>query len=87
MFNFFNEIKNKIGFKEDLLNDYTLVNIDGKALYAEGHKGIIALSKERVVFRIKRGQIAVEGSGLIMAELQENTLLIQGQIDKIERLY
>lgn len=86
MFNFFDEIKSKMKIKEDALYDYNLVNISGRVLYAEGHKGILLLSDKKVVFKIKKGQIEVEGSGLVLAELNENVLFIQGKIDKVERV-
>jgi len=86
VFNFFDEIKNKMGIKNDLLSDYTIVNISGKALYAEGHQGIITISTEKLVFKVKQCQMLVEGSGLILTELQEDTLLVQGRIDKITRV-
>lgn len=84
MFNFFDEIKNKVSFKEDVLNDYNIVNISGKIVYIEGHKGLLILSEKNVVCKLKRGQIEVCGSGLYLAELSENTILIQGKIERVE---
>ena len=82
MFNLFSEIKKD--FKLPFLEDYTMVNLSGKALYVEGHKGIIELSKEIISFRIKKGVVVVEGSGLSLKILAENTLCIEGKIKKTE---
>lgn len=85
MFNFFDEIKNKMGFKKEFLSDYNFVNISGKLFYAEGHKGIISLSEKQIIFKTKYYHILVEGSGLVLAEINENVLYIKGKINKVER--
>ncbi|MBO5394434.1 MAG: hypothetical protein J6A28_00820 [Clostridia bacterium] len=84
MFNFFDEIKAKMGIKDDALYDYNIVNVSGRLLYAEGHKGLVVLSDRQIVFKLKSGQAVVEGSGLILAELAQNTLFIKGKITKVE---
>lgn len=84
MFNFFDEIKSKARLKNDVLVDYNMVNISGKLLYVEGHKGITILSPNSVAFKVKGGRIVVEGENLMLLELSENTMLIQGKIDKVE---
>jgi len=82
MFNFFNEIKKD--FNLPFVRDYNLVNMSGKALYVEGHLGILQLSKELISFRVKRGVVVVEGSGLSLKILAENILCIEGKIKKLE---
>ena len=84
MFNFFDEIKNSLQ-KTDLAG-YNLVLISGKILYAEGHTGICQLSKEHISFKFKGGVITVEGKDLTLAELQDKTLKITGQIKKVEAI-
>ena len=85
MFNFFDEIKKNVSkIDNSLLGGYTLVNISGKILYAEGHIGLTTLSKEVIVFKVKGGRIICEGKDLVLDELSENTLKIVGQISKVE---
>ena len=74
MINFFNELKKE--YKLPALSEYNLVNITGKALYVEWHLGLMTLSKELISFRVKRGVIIVEGCGLSLKELSENTPLV-----------
>ena len=83
MFNFFNEIKKGIK-NHDFTGEYHLVNISGKIIYIEGHKGIVLISKEVIAFKVKNGRIVVEGRDLILEELSENTIKISGSIKKIE---
>ena len=85
MFNFFNEIKNKGQLNNpEFLNDYNIVNMSGKLLYVEGHKGVTVISKEVIAFKVKKERVVVEGKDFIVKELTENTLLVQGEIKKTE---
>ena len=87
MFNFFSELKEnsrKIG--EIDFDSFNIINVSGNMLYVEGHKGLVTLSKEVVSFRIKKGVVVVEGSDMILAELNENTLKVCGKIKKVEQI-
>ena len=84
MFNFFKEISEKIDLDHDLINEFNIVNMSGKALYVEGHKGVTLISSETVAFKIKRGRVVVEGDKLTLKELSQNTILLQGKIKKME---
>lgn len=84
MFNFFDEIKSGLRKVDDKLNSYCMINLSGKLLYVEGHKGILALSKELVVFKTKFTKVSVTGEGMLLEELSENTLKISGKIQKVE---
>ena len=87
MFNFFNEVKENLKDKNKLEFDvFNLVNISGRILYAEGHKGLVTLSKELISFKVKTGVILVEGKDLLLSELSENTLKIGGHIKKVEEV-
>ena len=84
VFNFFDEIKSKVNLDHNLLNDYNIINISGKLLYVEGHQGVTIITKEMVAFKVKKGRVVVEGHDMILNELTENTLLLQGKITKME---
>ncbi len=84
VFNFFDEIKSKVNLDHNLLNDYNIINISGKLLYVEGHQGVTIITKEMVAFKVKKGRVVVEGQDMILNELTENTLLLQGKIIKME---
>lgn len=83
MFNFFDELKKKTS--NDLVVDFNLVNISGKLLYVEGHLGLTILSQENIVFKVKSGRVVVEGENLYLSELTNNTMLIKGNIIKVEQ--
>lgn len=84
MFNFFGEVKKHTGVKVD---EFHIINISNKLLYVEGHKGLVILSSELVAFKVKNGRIEVEGRGLYLKELTENTLKISGDIKRVESFW
>ena len=81
MFNFFSEIKKNLKIDS---SDYQLVNISGKCLYVEGHKGLINITDEIVMFKTKNKIISVSGKDLKIKILSESTLSIVGEIEAIE---
>ncbi len=87
MFNFFNEVKDKIKNSNNFaLDSFNIINISGHVLYVEGHTGLITLSKELISFKIKKDRIIVEGSDMFLAELNEHTIKICGNIKKVEQV-
>ena len=86
MFNFFDEIKDKINnIDSNFFNEFNIVNVSGKFLYVEGHCGITIINDNYLAFKIKGGRFIVEGKNFIIKELTENTLLLQGSIIKMEK--
>ena len=83
MFNFFEEIKSKTK-NQNMLDTFQIINMSNKILYAEGHKGLVSLSKELISFKVKGGRIVVEGEEMFLLELTENTIKIFGKIKKVE---
>lgn len=87
MFNFLGEIKDNIKNSKNFdLDSFNIINVSGRLLYVEGHLGLVALSKELISFKVKKGVIIVEGSDMILAELSENTIKICGSIKKVEQI-
>lgn len=87
MFNFFDEIKKSSkGVKEKLFDEFNLINVGGRLLYIEGHKGLVTLSKELVSFKVSGGVVIVEGKDMMLDELSENTIKIVGKIKKVEQI-
>lgn len=87
MFNFFNEVKENIKNSQTFdLNSFNIINVSGKLLYVEGHKGLITLSKELVSFRVEKSVVIVEGENMILIELSDTTIKIGGKINKVEQV-
>ena len=84
VFNFFDEIKAKTAHCKDMLFDFNIVNISGNLLYVEGHKGLTILTNEIIAFKTKKGRVVVEGINMMLTELTNNSMLIEGKIVKTE---
>lgn len=83
MFNFFSEIKKELKIPS-LEEDYNLILTSGKALYAEGAKGLVLLSENQIMFRVKGKIISVFGKNMKLKEMGNQTICIVGEIEKIE---
>lgn len=81
MFNFFDEIKKELNVS---LEDYQCVLLGGNVLYVEGHKGLVKLSSELVIFKTKKKLVSVSGQNLKLKVLSKTTLSIIGEIEHIE---
>ena len=82
MFNFFSEIKKELKLPE-VSGEYNLVNLSGKALYVEGHKGLLLLGEEKIMFKVKGKIVIVMGKGLKIKEMTKEILSLVGEIEKI----
>lgn len=83
MFNFFAEIKKELKMP-NLESNYQMVNINGNILYVEGHKGLLNLSEEMIMFKTNNKIISVSGKGLKLKILSSTTLSIMGEIESVE---
>lgn len=83
MFNFFSEIKKELKLP-DFAGGYNIVNLNGKAIYVEGHRGILSLSEEIISFRVKDKIVSVLGKGMYLKMFSPNTLSITGEIKCVE---
>jgi len=83
VFNFFSEIKKELKLPS-LDSNYQMVNINGNILYVEGHKGLLNLSDELIMFRTKNKIISVSGKDLKLKILSSTTLSIMGEIESVE---
>lgn len=83
MFNFFAEIKKELKLPQSE-ETYQCVFIGGKILYVEGHKGLVTLSEQLIMFKTKNKIISVSGEKLKLKILSKTTLSVMGEIEHIE---
>ncbi|MDD2445258.1 MAG: YabP/YqfC family sporulation protein [Clostridia bacterium] len=84
VFNYFSELVKELNLSENIFKSYNLVNISGNLLYIEGHMGVVLISSEKIIFKVKNGTIEVKGKDLLLRTLSQNTMAIQGKIYKVE---
>lgn len=68
------------------LGDYRYINISGKSVYLEGHKGIQLLSEEEITFKIKKKLISIKGHDLFVKYMDNDTAVVCGSIVQVSVL-
>ena len=63
---------------------FTFVNINGKALYVEGQKGLLHLSEEKIMVRVNKKILIINGKNLKIKEMTKETISLTGEIEKTE---
>ena len=58
--------------------------IGNRRVLIENHTGILEFAAERVRLSTKRGEIAVSGTELTLAEVRPHSLIVSGKIDAVE---
>ena len=82
---FLEEISKITGLEMGLLNDgYRIVNFSGKAVYVEGIKSILLFDSSQVALKLKKGAIKITGSGIMIKELMQGTILVTGTVTNVE---
>lgn len=61
-----------------------LVLVGNQAVKAINHQGIVTYETARIRFRTASGAVEVRGSGLSLAELNEEYLRIEGRISSLQ---
>lgn len=62
------------------LKEYKYINVGGKAVYLEGQKGIVTLSKEEISFKVHKKVCTIKGSDLYIKYYDNSTALVCGSI-------
>lgn len=79
-----NELDSYIGQNFDItLSEYRYVNIGGKSVYIEGHRGIQLLSNEEITFKLKKKLMSVKGHDLFVKYMDKSTAVILGVIVQV----
>ena len=81
---FFKEVFAAMGLDSaPVANGYQIINYNGKAVYCEGFKRILSIGGEEVILGLKAKRIVVSGSNLTIKELENNTVIICGEIKSV----
>lgn len=72
---FLNELSQKVNS-----GGYTLIDYGGRAAYVEGARKIVSYSDKSVTLAVKSGFLTLEGDGLTLAEVEDGTLIVKGNI-------
>lgn len=64
--------------------DYKYVNVAGRYLYLEGHFGILMLSDDEIVFKLKKKAIHINGSDLKIKSFENSVAVVSGKIINVK---
>jgi len=68
---------------EVALNTIKIILLGRSELKAINHRGIVVYETERIVFRTESGQAEVRGQHLMLAEMNDEFLRIEGRVDAL----
>lgn len=61
-----------------------VVAVGGRSLRVENHTGVLELTDTRVALNTRRGPLYAEGRNLTLCDVRPGTLVIRGDIRRIE---
>ncbi|MGN1222486.1 MAG: YabP/YqfC family sporulation protein [Christensenellales bacterium] len=79
MFDFFNDM---FGETKNCFFRYQVNS--GKEIVVEGYKNLLLVSDEKIVLKVKNGEINILGCNLCVKEFSAQTIMVKGEIRSIE---
>lgn len=81
----FNNEINKLLLKyfDSSFSDYRYLNIGGRAVYIEGQTGLVEFDEKTITFKVKKQILAVVGTNLVIAEFDNSTAVVTGNIESV----
>lgn len=77
------EIGQKLKTRVDNITNVYKISIAKDYAVVEGHKGILFFGEEKIVLRLKAGQVQLTGHGLSIASSQQGEIIIKGKITDV----
>ena len=85
MFSFLDEIASISGLPFEILNNgFRIINFCNKAVYVEGFQNIIEFSSSVLDIKLKKGVIKLKGFNIKIKNLNQNTIVVTGDISSLE---
>jgi len=76
---------NTLSQKTDMVPGLPILEIAGQCrVLIENHRGIIAYSPSQIMVRVQFGTYGIHGSGLKIAKMGKDQLVIQGRVDMVQ---
>lgn len=64
----------------NIVDGFSVVYIDGKAVYVDGIVRILEISNERIRLATKKNIIEIEGKGLVISQSINDTITVLGEV-------
>ena len=65
---------------DSVFSSYRCLNLSGRAVYVQGHKGFVTFDASRAVFRVEKKRLCVSGENLHIKHLSQTDAVITGEI-------
>ena len=80
-----NGFLDKLNQKTDMVPGCPILEIAGQCrVLIENHQGIIAYSTSQIMVRVQFGTYTIHGTGLKVAKMSKDQLVIQGRVDVVQ---
>ena len=85
MENYINEILSVCGLPfNEVSNDYKLIVLGGKCLYLSNYNRIIDYSVSKIVLKVKKDIIEIDGESMQISQINKNEIMVAGKIINIK---
>lgn len=87
MLQFFNEINDLLEVPlTSVAGEYQYVNLAGRAVYVQGYKDLLTFEDNKIGLKLKEGELMITGKKLVIKDLNINSIVVEGIIQKVEVL-
>lgn len=86
MFNFLEETVKKFGEVSGRESEPIIIFLPGRGVYIEAKCKIVSINRETVVLKVKKEILTVKGEGLMLKNLDKNSIMLQGKIVNLEAM-
>lgn len=74
----------RLDIPQDIVLDLPRITMLGnKQILVENHKGIIEYTSQLVRISLSQGELTIIGSGLMLGNLQQEQILVEGEIREV----
>ena len=79
------ELADRLDIPEDLLCSASKLSVTaGRRALVENHRGVLEYGRERILVKLSRGRLAINGVELCLSAMNRGELLITGRIRSVE---
>lgn len=85
MFSFLEDVENLTGLPFEILKDgFKMINYANKCIFIENYKNVVLLESDKVLLKIPKGIVNVEGKNLKLKQLNRSSLIVVGEVSLLK---
>ena len=67
----------------ELLGEFRVTLLGSLGVHVEGHRGLVRMTEDEMIFRCKKRVVIVNGEGLKLTELTDTDAYVKGKIASV----